>query len=553
MKGRTVMMHWVLSLLVFFSLGGCFFAVGADSEEQKRHLIRAYVNLRMNGCDTASLQNFAKALTGITDTEAFAIGLVINGLGWASLQNHALYKASYELLMKKDAASPHLIYLTGTSVTEACATCGGAGDAKQTCKGCAGLGGLVTALNETTCPQCRGSGRTPVPCATCRVSGQVFSSAKARQTFQSFLRQAEDSLTRIFGDLGKHLSPQDASRYTAFKAEEELDENSYTASVELSQVLPDGALAYVISSSPRIGVDSSVSRALIYIKHLPRGLADGDGWEGKLYLIGTYRYLTRADYTKTVKLFSADKTTAARLLIAKRNNAGADDARPDNARRRNSPGEESDEEEGTSMGTGWLTAHGYVVTCYHVIKGHRKVFIKSQKIEKMPVKVVSKDSANDLAILKPDKLTGLPPGLPISGRDLVLAQKVFTLGYPQTQLLGDALKFTDGTVSALSGLHDDARCIQISVPVQSGNSGGPLINTSGEVVGVIVSKLAAINVFKWTGDLPENVNYAVRTDYAKPLLGAQEKREFPLLEAKQAEMEEQVRRLSDSVVMVIAE
>jgi S1-C subfamily serine protease len=322
---------------------------------------------------------------------------------------------------------------------------------------------------------------------------------------------------------------------------------------ELSQVLPDGALAYVTSSSPRIGAESSSPRALIYIKNLPRGLADGDGWEGRLYLIGTHRYLTRGDYLKTVKMFTADKTTAARLLIAKRDNAGTGDSDSGSTHGKSGRKDEPDEEVGTSMGTGWLTSHGYVVTCFHVVKGHAKVFIKSRKIEKLAAKIVQKDPVNDIAVLKPERLSGLPPGLPIAGSDLVLAQKVFTLGYPQVQLLGDALKYTEGTVSALSGLHDDARCIQISVPVQSGNSGGPLLNTSGEVVGIIVSKLAAINVFKWTGDLPENVNYAVRTDYAKPLFGALDKLEFPVLSPKKEDVEELVSRLSPAVVMVIAE
>jgi S1-C subfamily serine protease len=187
------------------------------------------------------------------------------------------------------------------------------------------------------------------------------------------------------------------------------------------------------------------------------------------------------------------------------------------------------------------------------VKGHRKVYIKSSKLEKLTTKVVQKDKINDVAILQPDSFAGLPKGLPLAQGDLGVAQKVFTLGYPQTQLLGNSLKFTEGTVSALRGLHDDPRCIQVSAPVQSGNSGGPLLNTNGEVVGVIVSKLAAVNVFAWTGDLPQNVNFAVRIDYVKALLGALEKREFPVHEAKKADMEELVQKLSDSVVMVIAE
>jgi len=187
------------------------------------------------------------------------------------------------------------------------------------------------------------------------------------------------------------------------------------------------------------------------------------------------------------------------------------------------------------------------------VEGHNKLFIKSQKIAKAPVKLVQKDKANDIAVLKPESLSGLPPGLPLATDDAFLSQKVFTLGYPQTQLLGDALKYTEGVVSAKSGMDNDPRFLQVSVPVQAGNSGGPLINKKGEVAGIIVSKLAALRVFALTGDLPENVNYAVKVVYVRPLLSTLEQREFPVFEPKKLEVEEWVPKLSDSVVMVVAE
>jgi hypothetical protein len=77
---------------------------------------------------------------------------------------------------------------------------------------------------------------------------------------------------------------------------------------------------------------------------------------------------------------------------------------------------------------------------------------------------------------------------------------------------------TKGEINSLSGLQDDPRHWQISVPVQPGNSGGPLFDEAGNVVGVVLSKLDAIKVAKFTGDLPQNVNYAVKSIYALPLL-----------------------------------
>ena len=75
-----------------------------------------------------------------------------------------------------------------------------------------------------------------------------------------------------------------------------------------------------------------------------------------------------------------------------------------------------------------------------------------------------------------------------------------------------------GEINSLSGLQDDPRHWQISVPVQPGNSGGPLFDEAGNVIGMVLSKLDAITVARFTGDLPQNVNYAVKSIYALPLL-----------------------------------
>jgi S1-C subfamily serine protease len=84
--------------------------------------------------------------------------------------------------------------------------------------------------------------------------------------------------------------------------------------------------------------------------------------------------------------------------------------------------------------------------------------------------------------------------------------------------MGVSQKLTSGDVSSLSGLSDDPRLLQISAPVQSGNSGGPLLNMNGEVVGLISAKLSATQVLNKTGDLTQNVNYAVKARYVAGLL-----------------------------------
>jgi S1-C subfamily serine protease len=95
------------------------------------------------------------------------------------------------------------------------------------------------------------------------------------------------------------------------------------------------------------------------------------------------------------------------------------------------------------------------------------------------------------------------------GRGVRLADSVVVAGFPLTGLLSSGLNVTTGAVSALAGPGDDRRLIQITAPVQPGNSGGPLLDSSGNVVGVVVSKLDALEVASITGDIPQNVNFAI--------------------------------------------
>ena len=89
---------------------------------------------------------------------------------------------------------------------------------------------------------------------------------------------------------------------------------------------------------------------------------------------------------------------------------------------------------------------------------------------------------------------------------------------PHSNRCRSASTVTDGIINSLSGIRDDPRVFQISVPVQSGNSGGPLVAQEGNVVGIVVSKLSAVALLKETGGLPQNVNYAVKSNYLLEVL-----------------------------------
>lgn len=134
-------------------------------------------------------------------------------------------------------------------------------------------------------------------------------------------------------------------------------------------------------------------------------------------------------------------------------------------------------------------------------------------------KVLAHDADHDVAVLQ---ISGVqwPTCLRLVSAEAGLGAEVFTVGFPQTEILGVKPKLATGVISGRFGMRDDPRTYQISVPVQAGNSGGPLLNKQGEVVGVVAAKLNAAEVFNWTGDLPQNVNYAVKSQPLQRLVGA---------------------------------
>jgi TPR repeat protein len=161
-----------------------------------------------------------------------------------------------------------------------------------------------------------------------------------------------------------------------------------------------------------------------------------------------------------------------------------------------------------TTGSGFfVTSDGHFITNHHVVADAARIRVRTAA-GTFPAAVIRSDPTNDIAILK---VQGEFRALPVRGsRGLKLADRVATLGYPNPDLQGVASKYSSGEVAALSGPGDDPRFLQISVPIQSGNSGGPLVDTSGRVVGVVVSQLDKIATLKLTGNIPENVNYAIK-------------------------------------------
>ena len=158
----------------------------------------------------------------------------------------------------------------------------------------------------------------------------------------------------------------------------------------------------------------------------------------------------------------------------------------------------------------------FVVTNHHVVEDCAKVtVVYAGKLYEASVR--AKDANSDLALLE----TNIPAARPASFSSLSrarLGEAVTAAGYPLQGLLSKSLNATGGNVSALAGLGDDAKHLQIIAPLQPGNSGGPLLDASGNVVGVAASKLNAIAAAELTGDLPQNVNFAIKAALVRSFL-----------------------------------
>ena len=168
-----------------------------------------------------------------------------------------------------------------------------------------------------------------------------------------------------------------------------------------------------------------------------------------------------------------------------------------------------------SSGTGFaISSNGYIVTNYHVIQNAKSIEVKGINgnfTRKLSAKVVVSDERNDLAIIKIEdsRFTSLGT-IPYTFRKGIadVGENVFVLGYPLTTTMGEEVKLTNGIISSKTGFKGDISLYQISAPVQPGNSGGPLFDKNGNLLGVINAKHS----------YAENAGYAIKASYLLTLM-----------------------------------
>ena len=172
-----------------------------------------------------------------------------------------------------------------------------------------------------------------------------------------------------------------------------------------------------------------------------------------------------------------------------------------------------------SSGSGFfVNRSGFLVSNYHVVEMCQYVLAVMDG-DLLNVKVVASDITNDLIVGKVEELSN-NDFLALSSDGAFLGDNVIAAGFPLAGTLSDNLKVTRGIVSSMSGLNNNYSEYQIDAAVQSGNSGGPLIDASGNVVGVVVSQLNKYAILQEREIIPENVNFAVKSQNVGVFLSA---------------------------------
>ncbi len=169
----------------------------------------------------------------------------------------------------------------------------------------------------------------------------------------------------------------------------------------------------------------------------------------------------------------------------------------------------------TGSGTGFaISSEGYIVTNYHVIDSAKQIIVQQSKIgiqKQFNAEIILTDKDNDLAIIQiKDSNFDSLGNIPFTFKENIsqMGSKVYTLGYPLISSMGESVKLTDGLISSKTGFQGDISSYQISVPVQPGNSGGPLFDYKGNLIGVVNAK----------HQNTDNVSYAIKSGTLKNLI-----------------------------------
>jgi S1-C subfamily serine protease len=177
-----------------------------------------------------------------------------------------------------------------------------------------------------------------------------------------------------------------------------------------------------------------------------------------------------------------------------------------------------------TLGAGIVASRdGAIITNQHVVNDCLSITVMDGKKKRHQATLISSDRKNDLALLRAkgrfENAATFRDGRPVEA-----GESVTVVGYPLAAILGTDPNVNFGYVTALAGLRGDSSRFQVAAPIHKGNSGGPVLDQSGRVTGIVTAKLNARAVEKRTGDLPQNIGFAVRGELAQLFLERNEVR-----------------------------
>jgi S1-C subfamily serine protease len=185
----------------------------------------------------------------------------------------------------------------------------------------------------------------------------------------------------------------------------------------------------------------------------------------------------------------------------------------------NPPSDPPKPEVANTSGTGFLVSdRGHIITNHHVANDCRQISVRRGTQQAVSAELVVSNPLKDLALLKATGGFGSVYAKFRAGAPVRAGEDVVVFGFPLAGALSTQGNLVPGYVTALAGLRNDANSLQISAPVQPGNSGGPLLDRAGNVVGIVQSKLDALQTAELTGDIPQNVNFAIKSQVAVDFL-----------------------------------
>lgn len=299
---------------------------------------------------------------------------------------------------------------------------------------------------------------------------------------------------------------------------------------------------YLKGSNEHVWVEGEVKGH--FMSTAVKGLYKVTRWLNEAKMDNTNFYIQFND--QTFSIYESDKDITADFLKLFPNAEMIESAQHPHSR---TASNSSEEQSVKGSGSGIIVSrNGIIATNYHVVRDATKIEVwvnHNDRVECYPAKILCSDKMNDLALLQVESTLLYPfENVPftIQAKGVDVGTSVYTMGYPVVDIMGQEVKVTDGIISSKTGYEGNISTYQISAPIQPGNSGGPLFDKTGNLIGITHGGIRD----------GENIGYAIKSSYLLNLIeSAPVKIEIPdENQLRTMDLPEQIRNLSKYVVCI---